>query len=98
MASCYKSKIGNSELNATFFSGVFPNTKGIKGEIIKNEIISNVKLSDTIKMPAFGTKIKGMIRVPEKGIYNFYFTCDDGGVLKLQINWLSITMASMLLL
>ncbi|MCL1033478.1 family 20 glycosylhydrolase [Elizabethkingia anophelis] len=78
-----KAKSATPGLNATFFSGVFPNTKGIKGEIIKNEIISNVKLSDTIKMPAFGTKIKGMIRVPEKGIYNFYFTCDDGGVLKI---------------
>ncbi len=34
-------------------------------------------------MPAFGTKIKGFIRVPSKEIYNFYFTCDDGGVLKI---------------
>jgi hexosaminidase len=24
-----------------------------------------------------------LIRIPEKGIYNFYFTCDDGGVLKI---------------
>jgi hexosaminidase len=58
MASRYKSKIGYSGLNAAFFSGVFPNTKGIKGEVVKNEIIANIKLSDTIKMPAFGTKIK----------------------------------------
>ncbi|MDE5438637.1 family 20 glycosylhydrolase [Elizabethkingia meningoseptica] len=76
-------KSTNAGLRATFFSGVFPNTKGIKGEPVKHEIIKNVHLSDTIKMPAFGTKIKGFIRVPSKEIYNFYFTCDDGGVLKI---------------
>jgi hexosaminidase len=38
MASGYKSKIGYSGLNATFFSGVFPNTKGIKGETVKMKL------------------------------------------------------------
>ena len=66
MVSGCKTKSVAPGLNATFYSGVFPNTKGIKGEVVKNEIISNVKLSDTIKMPAFGTKIKGMIRVRKK--------------------------------
>jgi len=34
-------------------------------------------------MPSFGAKIKGYLYVKEKGIYNFYFTCDDGGVLRI---------------
>ena len=51
MVSGCKTKSVAPGLNATFYSGVFPNTKGIKGEVVKNEIISNVKLSDTIKCP-----------------------------------------------
>lgn len=70
-------------LTATLFSGTFANTAAITGKAVHQEIIKNIHLSDTIKMPAFGAKIKGYLYVKEKGIYNFYFTCDDGGVLRI---------------
>ncbi|WP_293954468.1 MULTISPECIES: family 20 glycosylhydrolase [unclassified Sphingobacterium] len=70
-------------LKATFFNGTFANTSAIAGPEVRHEVISNVALSDTIKIPSFGAKIRGYLYVKEKGIYNFYFTCDDGGVLRI---------------
>ena len=31
--------------------------------------------------PSFGMIYKGYIKIPETGIYSFFLTCDDGGVL-----------------
>lgn len=70
-------------LKVEFYKGVFKNTKAIAGEVVSKEILPNVAISDTFKMPSFGAKFSGWLKVPEKGIYNFYFTCDDGGVLKI---------------
>jgi hexosaminidase len=70
-------------LAVSFYNGVFANTTKMAGEVIRTATITNVQLADTIKMPAFGAKIRGLIQVPQKGIYSFYFTCDDGGVLKI---------------
>lgn len=70
-------------LKATLFNGTFANTAAISGPEVRQEVIGQVTLSDTIKMPSFGAKIRGYIHVQEKGIYNFYFTCDDGGVLRI---------------
>lgn len=70
-------------LSATFFKGTFANTAAIAGDIVRKEVIKNIHLSDTIKMPAFGAKISGYLHVKDKGIYNFYFTCDDGGLLRI---------------
>jgi hexosaminidase len=39
----------------------------------------NVPVS--IKAPSFGLQYEGYINIPETGIYSFYLTCDDGGIL-----------------
>jgi hexosaminidase len=70
-------------LLANFYAGVFSNTKSISGDILRKETLRNVHISDTVKLPAFGAKIKGYIRIPKQGVYNFALTCDDGGVLKI---------------
>lgn len=70
-------------LRATFFKGIFANTTAIDGPEVRHEILNNVFLSDTIKMPSFATKISGYLYAEKKGIYNFYFTCDDGGILRI---------------
>ncbi len=82
-ASAAGNTAGAAGLQATLFKGSFANTTQIKGEPIRKEVISNVHLSDTIQLPAFGAKMSGYLRVPQKGIYSFYFTCDDGGVLTI---------------
>jgi len=40
-------------------------------------------VSDSINAPSFGLQYSGFINVPETGIYTFYLTCDDGGILNI---------------
>ena len=35
----------------------------------------------SVKAPSFAITYNGYINVPTDGIYSFYLTCDDGGVL-----------------
>ncbi|MCU7551835.1 family 20 glycosylhydrolase [Chitinophagaceae bacterium LB-8] len=35
----------------------------------------------SITAPSFGLQYEGYIQIPETGIYSFYLTCDDGGIL-----------------
>jgi hexosaminidase len=44
---------------------------------------STITVPETVKAPSFGISYKGYIDVPVDGIYSFYLTCDDGGVLKI---------------
>ncbi|MFD2597709.1 family 20 glycosylhydrolase [Sphingobacterium corticis] len=80
IAKSAKSKQG---LSVEHYAGKFPKVETIKGEIAYKEVISNVHLDDTISMPAFASKIRGTINAPKDGLYSFYFTCDDGGVLRI---------------
>lgn len=64
-----------------FYNGEFKNTKGIKETADKEQSVANITVPKEFVTPAFGLKYSGYIRVPKTGIYNFYFTCDDGGVL-----------------
>ncbi len=42
---------------------------------------TNFIVPAVINAPSFGLQYKGYIDVPETGIYTFYLTCDDGGIL-----------------
>ena len=46
-------------------------------------ITDKIAVPSTIKAPSFGISYKGYIDVPTDGIYSFYLTCDDGGVLRI---------------
>src|SRR4051794_31540628 len=70
-------------LQGELYNGSFKNTKAITGDIIRKISLKNVELADTIKLSAFAALINGFINVPETGIYSFFLTCDDGGVLKI---------------
>jgi len=37
----------------------------------------------TVKAPSFAITYRGYIDIPADGVYSFYLTCDDGGVLKI---------------
>lgn len=45
--------------------------------------VSNVIVPEEAKAPSFALKFRGYIQVPEDGIYSFYLTCDDGGILRI---------------
>jgi hexosaminidase len=46
-------------------------------------IAPDLTVPKSVNAPSFGLKYRGYIDVPATGIYTFYFTCDDGGVLKI---------------
>ncbi len=62
-----------------FADVVYPNTKAMPAESEEKHIVTNlVSPRDT---GTFGMRLKGYINVPKTGIYSFFFTCDDGGVI-----------------
>lgn len=68
-------------LSCSFYDGLFNSTKKVKEVRDKEMVVSNVRVPKEFVTPAFALKYKGYIKVPETGIYSFYFTCDDGGML-----------------
>ncbi|PUZ23779.1 hexosaminidase [Chitinophaga costaii] len=68
-------------LTTELYKGEFPLTSAIKGVPDRVFTIDSIAVPTTIQAPAFGLKIHGYIQVPETGIYTFYLTCNDGGVL-----------------
>ncbi len=45
--------------------------------------VNDIVVPKELEAPSFGLKYRGYIDVPTDGIYSFYLTCDDGGVLKI---------------
>lgn len=45
--------------------------------------VSTVTVPKEATAPSFGLKYRGYIDIPSDGVYTFYLTCDDGGVLKI---------------
>ncbi|NDV79311.1 family 20 glycosylhydrolase [Dysgonomonas sp. 511] len=69
-----------SGLLCGFFDKKFKNTKEIASEVADETfVVANIKAPKETK--SFGLVFNGYIDVPETGIYSFFFTCDDGGVL-----------------
>jgi hexosaminidase len=71
-------------LLCSYYKGFFKNTGQIKGEAEEQMFIQDdLSVPAKISTGSFGLKYRGYLKVPETGIYNFYLTCDDGGVLRI---------------
>ena len=44
---------------------------------------STIAVPATVNAPSFAVTYRGYISIPADGVYSFYLTCDDGGVLKI---------------
>jgi len=44
---------------------------------------NTIAVPATVKAPSFAITYRGYINIPTNGVYSFYLTCDDGGVLKI---------------
>lgn len=66
-------------LSCDFYAKYYKDTKGMSGSPDKSFVVSGIEAPE--EAASFGLKFKGYIDVPEAGIYSFFFTCDDGGVL-----------------
>lgn len=70
-------------LHCAFYHSKVESTGDIKGVPDKEQIVRNITVPQEFITPAFALKYNGYIQIPETGIYTFYFTCDDGGVLRI---------------
>jgi hexosaminidase len=48
-----------------------------------NLITGSISVPAALEAPAFGLKYRGYLDIPQDGVYSFYLTCDDGGVLRI---------------
>ncbi|MES1160425.1 MAG: family 20 glycosylhydrolase, partial [Bacteroidota bacterium] len=46
-------------------------------------IVSSVEVPPVLEASSFGLQYRGYLDIPEDGIYSFYLTCDDVGLLKV---------------
>ncbi|WP_183559231.1 family 20 glycosylhydrolase [Mucilaginibacter sp. SP1R1] len=71
-------------LACSYYKAFFKQIAPMKDAKVDSTFTTNtIAVPATVKAPSFGITYKGYIDVPADGIYNFYLTCDDGGVLQI---------------
>lgn len=75
---------GQPGLTARFFKKYFRETKRMTGLTPDSTFVTpNVAIPAAVGAPSFGVQFRGYLNVPETGVYTFFYTCDDGGVLRI---------------
>ena len=71
-------------LQCRYFKKAFRSTKGMKPLVADSTYtINNVVVPKSVTAPSFGIQFRGYLIVPETGVYSFFYTCDDGGILHI---------------
>ncbi|NSL86333.1 family 20 glycosylhydrolase [Chitinophaga sp. Mgbs1] len=70
-------------LQLDYFKGSFKTTRVIKAAPDTTVRVANIVIPEGLGPAgaAFGARLQGYIQAPETGIYSFFLTCDDGGML-----------------
>ncbi|XWW45003.1 family 20 glycosylhydrolase [Fibrella sp. USSR17] len=75
---------GKPGLLCNYYKKFFRNTKGMNGRTADSTYtIDNVVVPKSVTAPSFGIQFRGYVTVPATGVYSFFYTCDDGGVLRM---------------
>ncbi|GAB4050851.1 family 20 glycosylhydrolase [Spirosoma litoris] len=71
-------------LSCLYFKKYFKETKLMKQQTADSSyVINNVVVPKSVNAPSFGIQFRGYLTVPETGVYSFFYTCDDGGILRI---------------
>ncbi|WP_442590277.1 family 20 glycosylhydrolase [Pedobacter sp. AW31-3R] len=73
-------------LTCDYFPGEYKSSKLMGDNPETTFVVNNVVVPVKANAPSFGLKYSGYLDIPEDGIYSFYLTCDDGGILKIAGN------------
>jgi hexosaminidase len=69
-------------LKCNYYKAFFKETKYIEAAKPDSTFTTDrIVVPSSVKAPSFAITYNGYINVPADGIYTFYLTCDDGGVL-----------------
>lgn len=71
-------------LSCSWYPGAFKTTSGMKQAIAAGTAVTTgITVPPAAESAAFGLQFRGFINVPDDGIYSFFLTCDDGGILSI---------------
>ena len=78
------SKSVQAGLQCNFYPGSYKSSTLLDAvKPTKVFVTKQVIVPDSAQAPSFGLQYLGYIAIPLEGIYSFYLTCDDGGILKI---------------
>ncbi|BAU55763.1 family 20 glycosylhydrolase [Mucilaginibacter gotjawali] len=70
-------------LVCSYYKAFFKSSQLITGKPDSTFTSNSITVPESVKAPSFGLQYRGYIDIPADGIYSFYLTCDDGGILKI---------------
>lgn len=70
-------------LQCSLYKGSFKSAREMPASPDSTFLSSVIEVPASVTAPAFGLKFSGFINVPADGVYTFYLTCDDGGILEI---------------
>jgi hexosaminidase len=71
-------------LAATYFTGYFSKSAAMQqATATGSTVVNTVAVPKQAETDKFGVQFRGYLEVPTTGIYTFYLTCDDGGILRI---------------
>ena len=71
-------------LLCSYYPGEFKSATLMTGKQAKETfVVDSLIVPKAVTAPSFGLRYQGYFEVPQDGVYSFYLTCDDGGVLKV---------------
>jgi hexosaminidase len=78
-------KVANAQagLQCAYYPGAYKSAKLMTGKPAAVYTMQSVAVPEQATAPSFGLKYSGYLNIPEDGVYSFYLTCDDGGILKV---------------
>jgi hexosaminidase len=69
-------------LKCVYYEGSFDSTKDMSSSAPSQTFyVKGIEVPAAVNAPSFGLQYRGYIDVPERGIYSFYLTSDDGSAL-----------------
>jgi hexosaminidase len=84
LAEAAKANITAPGLTASYYKAFFKQTSLISKAKVDSTFTTNtISVPATVTAPSFAVTYRGYIDIPAAGVYTFYLTCDDGGVLKI---------------
>ncbi len=71
-------------LNTSYYKQSFKSATLLDSQKPDSIFVSkNFTVPASLNAPSFGLLYEGYIQIPETGIYSFFLTCDDGGILTI---------------
>jgi hexosaminidase len=78
-----KTNVANGLL-CNYYPGSYKSSK-LMADVKASEVftVNTFVVPEGAKAESFGLRYQGYLNIPANGIYNFYLTCDDGGILNM---------------